>query len=422
VKAAEARAESEANERRCETLSAEQERVLVELKRGANVFFTGCGGTGKSLTLKSALASLRELYGDDFERRVAVTAPTGIAASHIGGTTINLAAGVGLPKTHGDFNRVFGYRARQERAQRQEGRGAPPVRQFRGVDFRALEVLVVDEVSMLSGEFFDALDAAVTKMRGGAAKKNAERSRQACAGVPGAVDPFVAFPDALREGESTVLLCQAWQRLSLAKSLHGRLGVESALSLLPRNAQGGGDLHEPIARYFAAASGCFAECSGGAMVVKKQTQQMKKGVAVGEEEQEEDNYDEEEGWEGQERESQHAAGDAPSNAGQQSTAPVAEWQEATSKKRASLRVRRRVERTSRRWLVTEIEGGADIARRTHFKSLAFGGIQLLFSGDFFQVSTSWSHFRCTESDTRICQLLVTSSVATTAVTARQNPF
>jgi hypothetical protein len=322
--AAVARAESEANVRKFEQLSAEQERVLTELKRGSNVFFTGCGGTGKTLTLKSALAALRTLYGAEFARRVAVTAPTGIAASRIGGTTINLAAGVGAPKTHGDFNRVFG--------------------SSQGVDFRVLEVLVIDEVSMLSGEFLDALDTAVTKMRGGAAKRNAEQG--------------VQFPDSLMDGEAVVPLCQAWQRLSLAKSLHSRLGAASALSLLPRNAQGGGDLHEPIAHLLSKVSDCPA--------------------AVG---------------------SDYVEGDA--EAAKSADVPITKWQKADAKQRASLRMCIQMEHTARRWLGTEVEGGAEIVRRTHFKWLAFGGIQLLFSGDFFQLPPVSPRLQLPPDQTRI---------------------
>ena len=152
---------------------------------------------------------------------VAVTAPTGIGASHIGGLTINTAAGVGVPKVHGEFKRIYGYRAA----------GGNRQHEFRGVDFRSLEVLVVDEVSMLSGEFFDALDKAVTKMRGESAAKASkemeeEQSEDDDAEMediylgPGLGSVSVprrharrnegrarVFADSLRDGKKVVALC-----------------------------------------------------------------------------------------------------------------------------------------------------------------------------------------------------------------------
>ena len=55
-------------------------------RQGASVFFTGCAGTGKSLLLKHIL---RALPTDS----TFVTASTGLAASALGGTTINAFAG-----------------------------------------------------------------------------------------------------------------------------------------------------------------------------------------------------------------------------------------------------------------------------------------------------------------------------------------
>ena len=52
---------------------------------GKNVFFTGNAGTGKSFLLNHIIARLRREYGDDFTNAVAVTAATGIAATHICG-------------------------------------------------------------------------------------------------------------------------------------------------------------------------------------------------------------------------------------------------------------------------------------------------------------------------------------------------
>ena len=51
------------------------------------MFFTGCAGTGKSLLLKHMLRTLPK-------DSTFVTASTGLAASALGGTTINAFAGL----------------------------------------------------------------------------------------------------------------------------------------------------------------------------------------------------------------------------------------------------------------------------------------------------------------------------------------
>ena len=72
------------------TLSCEQQDVLRRVDDGENIFITGCAGTGKTLLLRIIIERL-ERQG----RRVAKTAPTGLASTHIGGTTIHSFAGIG---------------------------------------------------------------------------------------------------------------------------------------------------------------------------------------------------------------------------------------------------------------------------------------------------------------------------------------
>ena len=54
---------------------------------------TGAAGTGKSFLLKKIITVLKSLHG---EKKVAVTALTGIAANNINGTTLHSFAGIGL--------------------------------------------------------------------------------------------------------------------------------------------------------------------------------------------------------------------------------------------------------------------------------------------------------------------------------------
>ncbi|MBP6924739.1 MAG: AAA family ATPase, partial [Candidatus Pacebacteria bacterium] len=68
-----------------------QERALQILKTGANVFLTGEPGAGKTYVINQYIAWL-EAAG----LKVAVTASTGIAATHIGGMTIHSWSGLGI--------------------------------------------------------------------------------------------------------------------------------------------------------------------------------------------------------------------------------------------------------------------------------------------------------------------------------------
>lgn len=66
-------------------------------------------GTGKSFLLRYIIRRLKEAFGHpgEFCRKVAVTAATGIAATHIGGTTLHSAMGCGVTNSYPDFGRMF---------------------------------------------------------------------------------------------------------------------------------------------------------------------------------------------------------------------------------------------------------------------------------------------------------------------------
>lgn len=112
-------------------LSPEQERVLNLVLEGKNVFFTGPAGSGKTLVLQHIRYRLNAL-GKGF----AVTAPTGVAAELIKGVTINSWSGVGK----GDKG-VLEYLGR--------ARGRQAISLTAVVSWRNVEVLIVDEVSMV---------------------------------------------------------------------------------------------------------------------------------------------------------------------------------------------------------------------------------------------------------------------------------
>jgi len=71
-----------------------QEKALALLKSGKNIFLTGSAGTGKTYVLNKYIKYLKE-------RRVpvSITASTGIAATHLEGTTIHAWSGIGIKNT-----------------------------------------------------------------------------------------------------------------------------------------------------------------------------------------------------------------------------------------------------------------------------------------------------------------------------------
>ncbi len=68
-----------------------QDQALSILKTGEHIFLTGEAGSGKTHTINRYTAYLRE-HNIDY----AVTASTGIAATHIHGTTIHSWSGIGI--------------------------------------------------------------------------------------------------------------------------------------------------------------------------------------------------------------------------------------------------------------------------------------------------------------------------------------
>ncbi|MDE6677449.1 MAG: AAA family ATPase [Ruminococcus sp.] len=67
-----------------ENLNPEQKLFFEKMRNGENVFITGNAGTGKSFLVNA----FRE-YCKVNEKKIAVTAPTGIAALNVDGVTLH---------------------------------------------------------------------------------------------------------------------------------------------------------------------------------------------------------------------------------------------------------------------------------------------------------------------------------------------
>jgi len=120
-----------------------QDTALSILQTGANVFLTGEPGSGKTHTINRYVAWLRERGIEP-----AITASTGIAATHIGGSTIHSWSGIGVQKglSPADIDAL----TQKEHVVRRVAR---------------TPVLIIDEISMLDGRTLADVDAVLRSMR-----------------------------------------------------------------------------------------------------------------------------------------------------------------------------------------------------------------------------------------------------------------
>jgi ATP-dependent exoDNAse (exonuclease V) alpha subunit len=120
-----------------------QDQALAVLKCGYNVFITGAAGSGKTYLLKEYIEYLRK-HGIG----VGVTASTGIAATHLDGTTIHSWSGLGMKDIldEDDLEKLSRKPYLRER-------------------FKATSVLIIDEISMLSQEQFEGLNLICQKLK-----------------------------------------------------------------------------------------------------------------------------------------------------------------------------------------------------------------------------------------------------------------
>jgi ATP-dependent DNA helicase PIF1 len=113
-----------------------QDEALDLLKLGENVFLTGAAGSGKTWLLNAYIDYLRA-----HNVTVAVTASTGIAATHLNGRTVHSWSGMGVRETLGDNDIEKLLRNRRVR------------RNYTGAG-----VLIIDEISMLHPRQLDTVD------------------------------------------------------------------------------------------------------------------------------------------------------------------------------------------------------------------------------------------------------------------------
>jgi hypothetical protein len=125
---------------------------------GRHIFLTGKAGTGKTTFLRDLAFRTH--------KQMAIVAPTGIAALNAGGTTI-----------HSQFLLPFGMFIPDRNYSEQPAEGANwytetvlakrhPLNSVRKQVLRSIDLLVIDEVSMLRADLLDAIDYRLRSVRG----------------------------------------------------------------------------------------------------------------------------------------------------------------------------------------------------------------------------------------------------------------
>ena len=120
-----------------------QIEALNILKMGHNVFLTGAAGAGKTYVLNQYIAWLKE-----HSVPVAITASTGIAATHIGGSTLHSFAGLEIYDELNDklLDKILQKATVHRRIDR-------------------ASVLIIDEVSMLRSTVLDAVNTVCQRIK-----------------------------------------------------------------------------------------------------------------------------------------------------------------------------------------------------------------------------------------------------------------
>ncbi len=120
-----------------------QAKALAIMKTGVNTYLTGSAGSGKTHTLNQYINYLK-----DHGVEVAITASTGIAATHMNGMTIHGFSGIGIRDNLTEYDL-------DELTQKP----------YLVKRFHKTKVLIIDEVSMLHARTLDAVDLVCRKFK-----------------------------------------------------------------------------------------------------------------------------------------------------------------------------------------------------------------------------------------------------------------
>lgn len=128
-------------ERAAHVMTNEQKYVLDAVTSGKNVFFTGGAGTGKSFLVNKIIGILPP-------DTTFVTASTGVAAYQIGGTTLHSFAGIGSGAAVISSCVELAMRSTVAK------------------QWKKCKTLIIDEISMVDGNYFKKLEHVARAVRG----------------------------------------------------------------------------------------------------------------------------------------------------------------------------------------------------------------------------------------------------------------
>jgi ATP-dependent DNA helicase PIF1 len=118
-----------------------QEEALAILESGKSVLLTGAAGAGKTYVLNQYIQRAKKQG-----KSIAVTATTGLAATHLNGTTIHAWSGIGV---HDQFDK----------------KAVSKLAKSRQELIKKADVLIIDEISMLHDYRLDMVDQTLRMVR-----------------------------------------------------------------------------------------------------------------------------------------------------------------------------------------------------------------------------------------------------------------
>lgn len=121
----------------------QQTKALEHLQSGRNVFLTGPAGSGKTYVLNDFIR-----WAQQTGKKIAITASSGIAATHLGGTTIHSWSGLGIAEQISEYA-LDGLMQKQYLHSR----------------FNTTDILIIDEISMFDAPRLDSVDCILRTIR-----------------------------------------------------------------------------------------------------------------------------------------------------------------------------------------------------------------------------------------------------------------